>query len=114
MTHSNLDLIKALKVGYCWYCVAADTVVLPFKFCCRGCCTTVGRCANKHPRAAWGSGPSCKSRPAAHAGILQILAQEEIAEIRAAEAAREKLVGEVVQENRRLAQPLAQVGTPGR
>lgn len=34
--------------------------------------------------------------------------KEEIAEMKAAEAAREKLVGDVVRENRRLAEPLAQ------
>lgn len=36
--------------------------------------------------------------------------QEEIAEMKRAEAAREKLVGDVVRENRRLAEPLSQVG----
>ena len=41
---------------------------------------------------------------------LPAAAQEEIAEMKAAEAAREKLVGDVVRENKRLAQPLAQVG----
>lgn len=38
------------------------------------------------------------------------VAQEEIAEMKGAEAAREKLVGDVVRENRRLAEPLSQVG----
>ena len=35
--------------------------------------------------------------------------QDEIAELKRAEAAREKLVGDVLRENRRLAEPLGQV-----
>ena len=47
--------------------------------------------------------PATHPPPPTHPGV-----QGEIADLRAAEAQREKLVGEVVKENRALAEPLAQ------
>lgn len=56
-------------------------------------------------KEGWETRSSCLQRP-----FLKLdLTQDEIAEMKAAEAAKEKLVGDVVRENRQLAEPLAQV-----
>jgi hypothetical protein len=113
VTLANLDLIRTLKV-------TPDSEVL--------CLLSKWACVRGRGRAragyggwvqAWKHGAPLASgtRPGKHFSlnpafvcIAATLAQEEIAGMRAAEAQRERLVGDVVRENRALTEPLGKVG----